>query len=145
MNKQQIGRQFEHLFSKLHSLKEQPGSGNGKFFKMDAEGRVFLYSLKATRASSWRITKDDLAEVKDACIGPGGTGAIPALVTCLVQDEEPQPNDPVYITLEFNDLKSLMTEEAKAFEVSVEQEKSFNSEIPSLFKDKKKGQDAEAS
>src|SRR6187401_599879 len=100
-----IGRLFEKLFAKSHNLKEQPGSGNGKFFKLDVVGKAFLYSLKATKNKSFSITKRDLDEVRDATKGPGGTGAIPALVTCLVQGEEPSRSDPVYITLEFEDLK----------------------------------------
>lgn len=133
-----IGRLFEKLFAKIHNLKPIPGSGNGKFYKMDTAGKVFLYSLKATKAKSWRITKDDLDEVKEACLGPGGTGAIPALVTTLIQGDVPSPNDPVYVTLEFEDLKSIMTEDVKAFEASFEESKIINSQIPSLFKDKKK-------
>lgn len=134
MNKQDIGRQFEKLFCKLYSIKKQPGSGNGKFFKMDAEGKVFLYSLKATKNKSWSIKKTDLDEVKDATKAPGGTGAVPALVTTLVQGDEPSSTDPIYVTLEFDDLVALMTEDAKAFEVTDEAEKVYNSEIPSLLK-----------
>ena len=134
MNKSSIGRLFEKLFARMHSLSVVPGSGNGKFYKMDVEGRVFLYSLKATAAKSWRITQSDLDEVNDACIGPGGTGAIPALVVCFVEDEVPTETDPVFVMLKFDDLKMLMTEEAKAFEVSVDETKAYNSEIPRLFK-----------
>jgi hypothetical protein len=137
-NKSAIGRQFEKLFAKIHGMKEQPGSGNGKFFKLDIKGKGFLYSLKATKKKSFSITKSDLDEAIEAANKEGKTGA---LVTSLVEGEIPQSSDPTFITLKFDDFKALVESDSKIFSASFEQEKIVNAEIPSLFKDKKKAQD----
>lgn len=134
-NKSRIGRLFEKFFANKYRLKQVQNSGAGAFFKMDVEGNLILYSLKATAADSFRVTKKDLDEVIDSTIGPGGTGAIPALVfTYGLTDEEMKPTDPVLVTMQFDDLVALLSENAKAFKATPDDVKLVESEVPSLFK-----------
>ena len=131
-----IGRQFEDLFSKKYSVSKQPNSGATPFYKMDAEGKRLLYSLKATQKKSFRVTEDDLKEVSEAVRGIGGLSAdhIPALSFSLVKGDKPRPSDPTYVVLEMGDLVSLVQEKAEVFQLDKNEKKRQLSKLPELFR-----------
>ena len=136
----QIGRKFESLFAKLFGGTEVPGSGNQPFRKMDIEGDSLLWSLKATKKESFRLNKKDLKEVYEAVRGPGGVGGsvIPGLAICFVEGEEPSTKDEIFAVIPMNDLVALFEDEAKIFENTKPKEKLKKTEIPTLFREKKK-------
>lgn len=128
---------FETLFAKKYKSKKVPGSGNQPFRKMDIEGNSLLWSLKATKNESFRITKKDLKEVYDAVKGSGGVGGtiIPGLAICFVEGDEPKPSDKIMAIIDMDDLVAISEQEIKLFELSKSKEKQSIAKIPSLFRE----------
>lgn len=131
-----IGREFEKLWVRLFGGKLQKGSGNTPYAKLDVDAHKFLLSLKATQNKSFRITKEDLDEAKDAVYGPGGVGGeyVPALAFCLVQGDEPSPTDPIYVAIEAATLVNLLQQDVKVFAVDKETEKISIGNVPGLLR-----------
>lgn len=130
------GRRFESMWSKLHGFNPVANSGAGPIYKLDISQKRLLFSLKATKAKSFSIKQEDLEEIYEAIKGPGGIGSdhIGALISTFVEGENPAPSDKVFITLDFEEFKSLLQDEAKLFEPNKTETKYENAQIPSILK-----------
>ena len=125
---QDEGRKFEGNFAKLFGGKEVPGSGNGRFFKLDVRDSKFLWSLKWTGKKSFSIKNDDLKEVEKEVYGPGGLGHeyVPGLATELEGE--------IYATIKMDDLVKLLEQDAKVFEPDKARAKRERAKVPSLLR-----------
>ena len=134
--KNKIGRLFEKVFNKKYQTDEIKNSGAGIWYKMDAENSRLLFSLKATKNESYRLTKGDLSELNLEARGPGGLGGniIPAMAICFVEGDEPKSSDEIIVALPMDDLVALLTEQAKVFKPTKSDEKYERAKVPSLFR-----------
>jgi hypothetical protein len=125
---QQEGRNLEGRFSKTYGGDEVPGSGNGRFFKLDVRDSKFLWSLKWTSKKSFSIKREDLKEVEDEVYGPGGLGHeyVPGLATELEGE--------IYATIKMDDLVKLMEQDAKVFEPDKARAKREKAKVPALLR-----------
>jgi hypothetical protein len=135
-NKQDIGSQFEQVFSDKYNVDKVKASGALPFWKLDADAGRILFSLKATSNESFRVTKKDLDEANNAIIGPGGVGGdtIPGMAICLVENEQPTANDPMYAVVPMDDLVRLLEERAEVFRASKKRERFARASVPELLR-----------
>lgn len=70
----QDGYEFEDEVAALVGGQVVPGSGQGKWAKMDTNGLQIVWSCKWTKHNSRSITPVEFAEVERAVHGPGGYG-----------------------------------------------------------------------
>ena len=126
---QEEGREFEGSFSGKYGGDKVPGSGNGKFFKLDVRDSKFLWSLKWTGKKSFSFKKSDLKEVEDEVYGPGGLGHeyVPGLATELEGE--------IYATIKMDDLVKLLEQDVKIFQPDKATVKRQRANTPSLMRD----------
>lgn len=125
---QEKGRDFESRFAAKYDGKEQPGSGNGIYHKLDVKDSKFLWSLKWTSKKSFSFKSEDFKEVKDEVYGPGGLGAeyVPGMAVELEGEE--------YAILRMQDLVGLMKQDVKVFEPSEKEIKRSKASVPKLLR-----------
>jgi hypothetical protein len=126
---QEEGREFEGEFADKFGGSEVPGSGNGRFFKLDVRDSKFLWSLKWTSKKSFSFKSEDFKEVNDEVYGPGGLGHeyVPGLATALEGE--------VYATIKMDDLVKLLEQEAKVFVPDKARVKRQRAKTPGLMRD----------
>lgn len=105
---QQQGRDYEAELATRYGGKPQPASGAGPRFKLDWKLGGLLASVKKTTHRSYRLTADELAEMRAGAQGPGGRGEVP----CMVIGMEGVGDD-VFVLLG-SDLRALLEGEAEA-------------------------------
>jgi hypothetical protein len=86
---QEQGRDYEHELAARYGGKAQPASGATPLFKLDWKLGNLLVSVKKTVHRSFRLTADDLLELRAGAQGPGSRGEIP----CMVIGIEGAPDD----------------------------------------------------
>lgn len=77
---QQQGRDYEHELAARLGGKAQPASGAGPRFKLDWKLGSLLASVKKTTHRSYRLTADELLEMRAGAQGPGGRGETPLMI-----------------------------------------------------------------
>lgn len=108
MNPQRVTRDYanelEERVAGLLSGRVQPGSGSGKWAKMDARGSGIIVSCKSTKHRSFSVTKEMWEEVERAARGPGGTGDVPAMAVEVDALGDPE----VFLLIRPSDFADLM-------------------------------------
>jgi len=102
------GFEFEKMLAKLIDGDLHPGSGNKWYAKLDVGSGSIIFSAKATKEKTFRITPAMFQEVDEEIHGPGGRGggAIGAHAVQLEMDPEQ-----VYVAFRIEDLLRLLREE----------------------------------
>lgn len=109
---QEQGRDYEAELAARYGGRAQPASGAGPRYKLDWRLGRLLASVKRTTHRSYRLTADDLLEMRAGAQGPGGRGETP----CMVIGMEGVPDD-VFVFLG-SDLRAMLEGEAPAPEFS---------------------------
>ena len=68
-------RDFEELVADTFGGEIHPGSGAGRWIKMDANGASVVWSCKWTKHNSFSYNRHDMMAVDRAVRGPGGFGS----------------------------------------------------------------------
>jgi hypothetical protein len=71
---QEQGRDYEEELAARYGGRAQPNSGAGPRWKLDWKRGSLLFSAKHTVHRSFRLTAEDLHEVRAGSQGPGGRG-----------------------------------------------------------------------
>lgn len=121
------GRAFEVEWALRVGGKSQPGSGNQWFARMDVPDLSVLWSCKWTDKPNFTLTPAIVNEVVNACLAPGGSGAIPGVTI--------QTSAFAIVALRAEDFLQIVTDKMKWAPERKSDAKRRRADIPELLRD----------